>query len=390
MKKIIIFAGILIFSVSLVYAVTVCVLFSIMTAEPYPSIAKANPLALPPELKLTDQNKKTGSRIKVFMLQTGWSRAPFGQFFSGLKGWTGKQALWKMNTADDFLWAPVKVVVIIHPEKGPVLIDAGLSKEQTQEGYYSIFRGGRTGFVWKAEENRLPREQELVPQLKKMGYAPQDVRHVVLTHLHEDHVGDVRQFRDAVVHVSEIEWQDRERISYAAGFSMITKWDFITFNSGKFASFNASQDLFGDGTVILLPAFGQSLGHMGVFVNMGNYQMYIAGDSLYTLRHLATESIASFNYFGEEGLAVSADTIKRVAALQKDFPDLIIIPPHDLFDYNAKLLAPFLEDGVLTAQERKQLRSYQDSLFDHSGHLKKEALPRYVPGAEGAVAADIP
>jgi hypothetical protein len=31
---------------------------------------------------------------------------------------------------------------------------------------------------------------------------------------------------------------------------------------------NASQDLFADGTVILLPAFGRSLGFMGGFVNI--------------------------------------------------------------------------------------------------------------------------
>ncbi|PKN85650.1 MAG: hypothetical protein CVU51_08480 [Deltaproteobacteria bacterium HGW-Deltaproteobacteria-1] len=37
---------------------------------------------------------------------------------------------------------------------------------------------------------------------------------------------------------------------------------------------------------------------------------------------------------------------KRVAVLQKELQDLIIIPPHDLFDHKAQLVGPFLEDGI--------------------------------------------
>lgn len=52
-----------------------------------------------------------------------------------------------------------------------------------------------------------------------------------------------------------------------------------------------SQDLLGDGSIILLPTPGHAEGHLCVLVQMEAYQLLLAGDILYTLRHLAVDEV---------------------------------------------------------------------------------------------------
>ena len=60
------------------------------------------------------------------------------------------------------------------------------------------------------------------------------------------------------------------------------------FDSGPFENFPASHDLTADGAVKLLPIPGHTPGHSCVVVHLGDHGLLIAGDCLYTLRHLAT------------------------------------------------------------------------------------------------------
>jgi hypothetical protein len=116
---------------------------------------------------------------------------------------------------------------------------------------------------------------------------------------------------------------------------------------------------------------------------MGDYQLCLAADALYSLRHLNPDSLAAFNYFGREGFATQIDSVRRLAAMQQALPDLLYIPTHDPFDYTSKLVQPFLADGVLSPEERAQLRAYQEQLFDAEGRLKLEAQPRFEGTSDG-------
>jgi glyoxylase-like metal-dependent hydrolase (beta-lactamase superfamily II) len=320
----------------------------------------------------------TAQQMRVYPLQTGWTRVAFGQFFGGHEGWVGLRAVWNMG-ADEatVFWAPVHAYLIEHPTVGPLLVDTGLSRQQTQADYYTPRKGGLTGLIWKADDNWLPEGHDLLPQLARHGYQPEDIQHIVLTHLHEDHVGELARFPHATVHLSAAEWADRHRMGYAPSYAAITRWHHFTFDAGRFHSFAACHDLLGDGSIILLPTYGHSFGHTSVLLQMGDYQVCLAADALYTLRHLHADSLAAFNYFGPVGFATQQESVRRLAALQTALSALLIVPTHDPFAYTFDLVQPFLANGRLSADERATLLAYQHNLFDEHGHLKPEARPTF-------------
>jgi glyoxylase-like metal-dependent hydrolase (beta-lactamase superfamily II) len=359
-----------------------------VTALPHPEPVTSSPGVGPLEPDRPAPEDVRG--IRLHLLYTAETTVPYGQFFRGLEGWVGAAALWKGGLQRESFWAPVAVAVIVHPRHGVVLVDTGISREQTHPfRYYSVLEGGLNAGIWRDSGNRIAEEGDLGEQLARLGIAPVDVTHVVLTHLHEDHVGEVGRLPAATVHVSRLEWNDRARVSYQPTFAGVARWDRFAFDSGAFGPFAASRDLFGDRSVVLLPTPGHTLGHGVVLVQLEEASALIAGDALYTLRHLDAEALASFNYFGPQGLATWQDSVRRIAALAQQRADLVLVVPHDPFAYNLVFTKQAFADGRLTPQEWAMLRGEQAKLFDAAGRLLPSARPRWDAAVE-RVASGIP
>ncbi|MCH5584917.1 N-acyl homoserine lactonase family protein [Shimazuella sp. AN120528] len=323
--------------------------------------------------------------MKIHVLQTGYTKVPFGQFYGGLNGWIGNRAVWNMIfDKSHFINVPIHVYLIEHPHVGPILIDTGISMEQARE--HKSYYKGIFGVTTDEDEYVLEDNMELTAQLDKLGYCPSDIQTVVLTHLHEDHVGELNRFSHARVMVPLKEWESRHDkvfgfrpIYYPPSYSSIKNWDFVSFTSGAFHSFDASQDLFGDGSLIFLPTPGHSKGHASLLVRTDEEtHVFLTGDSLYTLRHLDFEHLCAFVPGPKKDFHIYLDTIKRIRELRKALPNMVIVPTHDHYDYQYKYVHRFFEDGILTEEERDQLLQYEASLFDQNGHLKPEAYPAFV------------
>lgn len=341
--------------------------------EPEPITAHPNPSSAQLEIPAGSEEATTISRL--YMLQTGETRVPFGQFYGGHEGWIGIRALFNLITEDrDFQWVPVNVFLIVHPIQGVILFDAGLSRAQTEPGYYR----GVTAFTH--EENRVAEEQLLLTQLARLGFEAADVQHVILSHLHEDHIGEVAAFSNATVHLARDEWDDRRRVFtgvpglgfgsyYARSYESVVNWNLYEYDSGRFESFAAAKDLFHDGSVVLLPTPGHSAGHASALLRLDGAEVVLASDSIYTLRHLDFETLAAFQ-FSERGLQTYSDSIRRIVALQKRRPGVVLVPGHDPFAYGRDHLPRAFADGQLSPDERDALLSHQRSLFTAEGRLR--------------------
>ena len=101
--------------------------------------------------------------------------------------------------------------------------------------------------------------------LAKIGFAPDDVEDVILTHLHFDHAGNLDRFPNARFHVQRAEYDGWKRVfAMPDGLGSDTsKWPLSSINPGDFETLDA---LIADGRVEFLDGDGEVLA--GVFAHL--------------------------------------------------------------------------------------------------------------------------
>jgi glyoxylase-like metal-dependent hydrolase (beta-lactamase superfamily II) len=171
---------------------------------------------------------------------------------------------------------------------GLVLVETGLGLADVRDP------AGTLGGDWVAMAQPLLAEDETaVRQIARLGFAPEDVRHVVVTHLDVDHCGGLPDFPDARVHVlaAERDAALAEAPSFRyrpAHWAHGPKWETYAAPSGDDWFGFASVPLTGvDADIRLVPLGGHTAGHAGVAVHDGHGWLLHCGDAYYYHRELA-------------------------------------------------------------------------------------------------------
>jgi glyoxylase-like metal-dependent hydrolase (beta-lactamase superfamily II) len=323
--------------------------------------------------------------MRVFPLHIGDTKVPFQQFYFG--PWRGWWALPALARDPRRIIVPIYAYLIEHPGAGLILVDAGLNWDMAH-AHRRYYPGRLARIGLEEDEYQLTREQELSAHLNRLGYRLGDIETVILTHLHEDHLGELRSLPHANIVMSADSWDEKvafQRLrDFSPSFPAVSRsWQLIPYSSGPFHSFKASQDLLGDGRIVLLPTPGHAAGHMAVLIVCDGYQLLLAGDAIYSLRHMAVDQVVAITV-GRKAQMQQIASIRRLHELREALPDLVLVPCHDHTAYQRDHLVPFLIDGTLSPEERRTIRSYEAQLFDAPWHLSPYALPQFLAAADGS------
>ena len=173
--------------------------------------------------------------------------------------------------------------LLVETAAGLVLVDSGLGTAECREPH-------RLDAGFRALTGpRLDLGETAHAQVQRLGFAPQDVRHVVLTHLDLDHAGGIADFPWATVHVHARELAAArarasllERRRYVASqWAHGPRWQTYDDAGDAWHGLRAVRLLEGLEDLALVPLFGHTRGHSGVAVREGDRWWLHAGDAYF-------------------------------------------------------------------------------------------------------------
>ena len=173
------------------------------------------------------------------------------------------------------------VCLLIETNQGLVLVDTGLGRDDYINPTWitKLFR--------IITEMPFDSNESAANQIKKLGYEPDDVKHIILTHMHFDHISGLADFPRAKVHVHK-----REYDAFTDG--KILHWDEFVYipryiaHKPEFALYETLDSKWYDFDAIRLPfepemyfipLFGHSCGQCGVALKTSTGWFLHAADS---------------------------------------------------------------------------------------------------------------
>lgn len=189
---------------------------------------------------------------------------------------------------------PALFALIRHPRWGPIVFDTGYSSRfyaETARFPYSLYR--RTTPVFYREE------ESALNQLKAEGVQPADIRHIIVSHFHADHIGGLRDFPQArLYYTREAIRSVRGKSGFAAllrGFlpglmpedhdrrsTIIDETARRVDLSDRLTPFEYGFDLFGDGSLIAIPLSGHAAGQIGIWLSDGEEEFLLCSDAAWS------------------------------------------------------------------------------------------------------------
>lgn len=233
---------------------------------------------------------------------------------------------------------PSLVALVEHPAHGVFLFDTGYTPrfaEQTARLPAALYA--------RLTPVTCGPDDPAVVQLAARGIAAADVRTVVLSHVHGDHVAGARDFptatfvhaADAFAHVTGRRALTRTRHGYLPGLLPV---DLAARSRAVedhprtalgLGAFTWGHDLVGDGSVVAVPLPGHTPGHTGLLVRAAGADVLLVGDAAWSTRAIThLELPHPLVRLVTHRWSQYRETIHRLHRLMRDQPELLVVPSH--------------------------------------------------------------
>jgi glyoxylase-like metal-dependent hydrolase (beta-lactamase superfamily II) len=263
--------------------------------------------------------------VRLSFIQAGYCRHPEAMMVAG--------GSWKPISI------PSSVAVIEHPTQGVILFDTGYTMR-----FYEETKNFPNKFYAMVTPAHIRPEDSALEQLKKLGVSERDVKHVILSHFHADHVAGVSDFPHAdYIYMKSGYDAVKDLGALAAVKAGVLKGllpkDFLKrskaieaeqFTEGVtgLVEFSRGFDIFGDQSIIAIPLPGHAPGHMGILVNAQERFFLVAdacwlGDTI-KLKKMP-HPMARILFSSKEKYV---DTVERLHDLSVREKNLNIVPCH--------------------------------------------------------------
>ncbi|GAB1596424.1 MBL fold metallo-hydrolase [Lysobacter claricitrinus] len=235
---------------------------------------------------------------------------------------------------------PAGWALVEHPRHGPVLFDCGYgepARTAMQRGLRRVYRNV-LGVC-------CPAEGDAATLLARRGIAPDDVRWIVISHFHPDHIGGLRAFPSArfVAHADAWAtmqagplarlhaqvWRELLPDDFESRLQLVDAGRFAALD-GDLASLGTGVDLFDDGSIALVDLPGHARGQIGLATHHEGTRVLLVADAFWQHAQLDTSSPLSWlaRRLATHHSMDYATTLSRLRRFRDEQPAAWIIASH--------------------------------------------------------------
>ncbi len=240
--------------------------------------------------------------------------------------------------------------LLIETDAGLVLIDTGYGAQDVSRP-----RERLSNFFRALNRPQLRPDETALAQVRRLGFEPADVRHIVVTHLDFDHASGIEDFPNARIHVTA---REKEVADQRRGGAFVSRkryrpqqwdeamnWSLYPLGGGeRWFGFDAVRDLEGlPPEILLVPLAGHTWGHAGIAIREDDGRwLFYAGDAYFHHAEIDGENrtcppgLRGYQRLMQVDAHARMANQRRVRALSSDHGDRVrIFCAHDLTEFEA-------------------------------------------------------
>ena len=226
---------------------------------------------------------------------------------------------------DHDIMIPINMWIIDHP-MGLIVYDTGNNVAISDGNCTSHWNEGFCGLLQPSQT----RADVIDKILERVGFSVGDVKIVITSHSHLDHIGNIEMFPDAIHVIQKKElyqawWPEK----FQRGGAHVMA-DYDDARDFTYFELDGDYDLFGDGSVVVVSTPGHTLGHQSVKVRMAETGTVILTQDAVWIKENLEGHPAGLNY----SILDYTNSVNRIKMI-RDIENAQIWMGHSMEQYEA-------------------------------------------------------
>jgi glyoxylase-like metal-dependent hydrolase (beta-lactamase superfamily II) len=300
--------------------VLVVALFTLAAFAGLASFIRAQPIARAPERSFVPPSLAHLPPLRVCWLEYATN---------DVSGQVSSAGLSKLDR-----WSVTVAGLLVRHPAGDVVVDVGNSSHFREEiADYPL----ASRLFLEAVPGSNVVKASAPEALRAAGVDPFALRWIILSHAHVDHAGGLTDLPGAPVLLP------REESAFFVSASgtvdvvpahreaLVGRTHELIFAARPYENFASSYDVFGDGSIVVVPLSGHTPGSVGTFVNVSPQKRFFhVGDAVNVLEAVERRVTKSIVMTSTDHDKPRADAVvAQLAQLHEHSPSIVILPAHD-------------------------------------------------------------